>query len=377
MAGANFKIRTLAKDLSPEKCTYRFLALQRSGNYSELRIVQQGRGQRYSITGYKWPTRKARRAWGVGKSNPKIFKVGTPVIIRVPGSMDKALRKGETGIVVDPKGYVDQRTAAEMEALGWVPVMYATKPALQNLSVRYFPASQLTVAPWWRKNPAPCRLGENIDAELLKIQFRLTEIYYLIADKRDYFTAATALIPVIRKIYQLRGYSDNPTTKYGPTANQVIFSQRGKRKVGWIHKATPTRYEVAYKDGPRLKTVWRKKNLVAFQATDRRGKVKNDCPGRANPEAIARAAGLSETFHGFKPRYLKHRRIDWPQALTQIGHLVQVDYLSDKFDGKMRRYYHEFDAPVNLYADADAQPGGNNILIALGKFKIKKEGITG
>lgn len=68
--GAHFTLRTLADRLTAEKCTLRFIALQRSGRYSELRIVPRQGGKTFRIVGYRWPDRTARRRQGIGRKNP-------------------------------------------------------------------------------------------------------------------------------------------------------------------------------------------------------------------------------------------------------------------------------------------------------------------
>lgn len=96
-------------------------------------------------------------------------------------------------------------------------------------------------------------------------------------------------------------------------------------------------------------------------------------------KALKLALEKSEEFFGFKPRYIKKAKIDWPKSLVQIGAAAQVDYISDKFDGKVRRYFHEFegeDLPL-IFAAPEPQPNGENMLVIVGKFKIESEGIIG
>lgn len=74
--------------------------------------------------------------------------------------------------------------------------------------------------------------------------------------------------------------------------------------------------------------------------------------------------------------------MEWPRALMMLGLCAQVDYVSDKFDNKIRRYFHEFELsdpekPCLLLADAQPQPDGSHLLIIKGHFKIKPEGIVG
>ncbi len=244
--GGNFRLRVLADKLTADNCTRRYIALQRSGQYSELRMIQKGRSDSYRIVGYKWPDKGTRRRLGIGNA---------------------------------------------------------------------------------RKNPS----------------------------------AAAGITP-----------------------NQVYFAARGKRRLGWIHKGTPTRYQIAYKTAAGgLAFVWRPKNLVTFAATDRPGpipKKRNTCPRTANPRlspAVKRAAKLSADFHGAPPRKLKYLDIEWPRALVRLGRCARVDYVSDKFDGKTRQYFHDFEGEASLFTAERPLPGGHSCLVIIGDFKIKPQGITG
>lgn len=169
----------------------------------------------------------------------------------------------------------------------------------------------------------------------------------------------------------------NPTPAGDATPNQVLFGMRGKTKVGWINRSTPTRYEITYKSGAQTRTVWREKSKVKFQATGKRGKVKNACPKNANPSPVHEAAKLSEQFHGAAPRKVRSVFIRWPKAFMRIGQCAQVDYISDKFDGKVRQYFHKFEKPAELFSDTKPQADGSMIMLIRGKFRIKPEGITG
>jgi hypothetical protein len=90
-----------------------------------------------------------------------------------------------------------------------------------------------------------------------------------------------------------------------------------------------------------------------------------------------RAIERSAMFYGMAPRTLKRVFIKWPKALVHIGRLAQVNYVCDKFDGKMREYYHRFGRGCQIYTAERPQPDGTNILIIKGPFKIKPAGITG
>ncbi len=164
--------------------------------------------------------------------------------------------------------------------------------------------------------------------------------------------------------------------------NQVYFRSRGRTKLGWIHKSTPTRYLIWFREHGREKTVWRNKDLVSFRKNGRRArKPKNPCPWppkqNVSRATIGGAVRLSKRFHGFRPRRLSGVRITWPKALVLLGHVVRLDYLSDKEDGKRRIYTHDFGRPVQVFASGSARSGQKNLLLLHGKFTITEEGIVG
>lgn len=90
-----------------------------------------------------------------------------------------------------------------------------------------------------------------------------------------------------------------------------------------------------------------------------------------------KAIRLSREFFGFDPRTLKQRDLKWPKSLILMGACRRVDYLTDKFDGIFRQYYHDFNKKCVLLGSPDTQKNGDGMLIILGKFKITKSGITG
>jgi hypothetical protein len=229
----NFTLKVIAKKVPAALAAHRFSALQKSGQYSELRFVQRGKAF-FNIVGYKWPDKSTRRKLGIGRA-------------RV-----------------------------------------------------------------------------------------------------------------------------NPRAAGAATPNQVTFGMRDKTKIGWIHSETPTKYEVAYKDGPRLRTVMRDKNKVKFVLP----KKANRCPKTANPD-LEKARQLSKTFHHFDPRYKQRRQIEWPTAMTALGACAQIDYVTDKIDGKTRQYYHKFGRGCRVYAAPKPQKNGDNLIVILGPFKIRNEGLVG
>lgn len=92
---------------------------------------------------------------------------------------------------------------------------------------------------------------------------------------------------------------------------------------------------------------------------------------------IKRAVVRSYEFHGAPPRNLKVVNIKIHPVLVHIGGCMQLNYLSDKFDGEEREYYHRFGPGCKVFAFDRPQPDGSEILIIKGKFKIKPVGLTG
>lgn len=152
--------------------------------------------------------------------------------------------------------------------------------------------------------------------------------------------------------------------------------------MGWIHKSTPTRYLIWFRVRGKVKTVWRAKDLVGFVKNGRRAREPKNpypWPPRQNVSraTIKRAVSLSKRFHGFRPRRLSRVKVTWPKALVLLGHVVRLDYLSDKEDGKPRIYTHDFDRPAQVFASGSAKGGQKNILLLHGRFAITEEGIVG
>ena len=97
----------------------------------------------------------------------------------------------------------------------------------------------------------------------------------------------------------------------------------------------------------------------------------------ANPSPVERASKLSKKFHGAAPRTVNYIDFCSPKCLALIGSCAQLDYVSDKWDGKKRQYYHKFQKPCLVMADPDPQPDGSRLIVLLGNFKINKRGIIG
>ena len=100
-------------------------------------------------------------------------------------------------------------------------------------------------------------------------------------------------------------------------------------------------------------------------------------PGKKKKKWIQVAKELSRKFYGMMPRSVKNIEIDWPKSLILIGLCPEVNYISDKFDGQLRQYFHEFEDPPIIMVGVPKQKDGDNLIIIKGKFKIKSDGIVG
>jgi len=100
--------------------------------------------------------------------------------------------------------------------------------------------------------------------------------------------------------------------------------------------------------------------------------------GKRQPsKGLARAIEKSTEFFGFLPRWVRRKKITWSGQLIQIGGCVRVDYVNDKYDSKVRRYFHEFENQAQIFADPVPQKNGEMVLVIVGRFKIEAEGIIG
>lgn len=100
---------------------------------------------------------------------------------------------------------------------------------------------------------------------------------------------------------------------------------------------------------------------------------------KRHTRALRKALGKSEEFFGARPRWIKKIELEYPGSLVQLGVCPRVDYVSDKWDGKLRIYFHNFgeeDMPVILAAP-EPQKNGDNMIVIIGKFEIEAEGIIG
>lgn len=90
-----------------------------------------------------------------------------------------------------------------------------------------------------------------------------------------------------------------------------------------------------------------------------------------------KAVRLSRAFFGFDPRRLHRIRITWPKAVSTLGGCAAIEYVCDKFDGKVRQYRHEFEGSCMVLAAPDCVAPGKRMLIVVGDFEITKDGIKG
>lgn len=94
-------------------------------------------------------------------------------------------------------------------------------------------------------------------------------------------------------------------------------------------------------------------------------------------KALRDALAKSSEFHGRPPKAIRRKKLMIPKALVRIGACAQVDYISNKWDGKFRRYFHEFENEPEIFATAKPSKNGEVMLIIVGKFKIEADGIIG
>ena len=82
---------------------------------------------------------------------------------------------------------------------------------------------------------------------------------------------------------------------------------------------------------------------------------------------------LYKDFHWKENYETKNDVIDIPDKWIFIGKATEINYQSDKFDGKARHYRHKLKSFGNILIS----PNGKTILITDLKLQIKKEGLTG
>jgi len=92
---------------------------------------------------------------------------------------------------------------------------------------------------------------------------------------------------------------------------------------------------------------------------------------------LKKAKRLSKRFFGFRPRRVKRVRIEWPKSFLSLGQCAQVNYVNDKWTGKVVEYFHQFEPGTVVLVAASPQPNGDNLLVIKGPFKITEEGLVG
>ncbi|MHC4645187.1 MAG: hypothetical protein ACYTBJ_06780 [Planctomycetota bacterium] len=329
MANANFTFKTAAKNLSAEKAIHKFLALQKSGQYSEMRILPAGRSRtKFNIGGYKWPTRKARRKYKVGKtSNPSksrhmeianIIAQQIPVYVKMElGARDfmgvdgrhypGQVYEGGLKFTVTGKGVnriLIMLTGLDLYDIYFLKIKKFSFDTVSSVEGIYFDqlpevlirGAGLKMTGVTNPKPPMVRINWN---ELPPLERAASLIYaegigkiaYLYTPKNNIMLSRPDL-KIINALHykqmpdfvidmfdremmdwfeQMKphlstapGYYYNPNQDEGPTANQVYFAQYGKSKVGWINRETPTRYQITYKVNGRTRSVWRLKSQVKF-----------------------------------------------------------------------------------------------------------------
>lgn len=78
-------------------------------------------------------------------------------------------------------------------------------------------------------------------------------------------------------------------------------------------------------------------------------------------------------FTGFKDFKVTELNLTLPKELIKIGECDQINYVSDKWDGTRRFYFHTLEKFGNLYID----PSGKIAIITGLNLKIKPEGLIG
>lgn len=160
---------------------------------------------------------------------------------------------------------------------------------------------------------------------------------------------------------------------------RATFVWYGKERTGKVERTTNTMFEISFVHSGKRRKVWRSQDCVTIESAKKKSRVYKKGSKVANPAngELVSAVELSTAFHGFKPRSIRHININFPKALMQLGDCAQVDYLSDKDDGKLRHYYHRFEKPCLVFASARPQKDGDNLLVIKGQFEITERGIIG
>lgn len=106
------------------------------------------------------------------------------------------------------------------------------------------------------------------------------------------------------------------------------------------------------------------------------GRVNRKARGNPSDADWGAALNFFSEFHEFLPDTVTVATVgrkSMPSLVSKIGELVEVTYLSDKWDKESREYTHKFKKRLPmLVADADG-----NLYIVGGDYKITADGIVG
>lgn len=102
---------------------------------------------------------------------------------------------------------------------------------------------------------------------------------------------------------------------------------------------------------------------------------KKNIKRKKNPGTVPPpdAVELYKGFHARNDIEIFNEEINIPKELVFIGKATELNYQSDKWDGKSRHYRHKF----KTFGNVLASPDGTMVIITGLNFKIKPEGITG
>lgn len=116
-----------------------------------------------------------------------------------------------------------------------------------------------------------------------------------------------------------------------------------------------------------------RKALEEFNANAKMVKKKRKT---VSGSKVRKGVKLYKKFHGFEPESIDKVKVNTrriPKTLVKVGKLHAVVYISNKFDGKKRKYIHRFKTKPILATNS----GGDALYVLFGKFKVRPEGITG
>lgn len=91
-------------------------------------------------------------------------------------------------------------------------------------------------------------------------------------------------------------------------------------------------------------------------------------------DATTKAIAKARAWFGRDDLVTEPETLPWtpPEAVVELGRILAIEYLSDKFDGKMRAYRHDFTKNRTIAVSVD---GGT--VIVTPPMRITKRGIEG